>query len=51
MTETAHLNKAKKNLKEIIGICYESESNELQQEIASLERSLKNDLDSIDGIS
>jgi len=51
MTETAHLKKAKKALKEIIAICYESDCNELQQEIASLERSVKNDLDSLDGIS
>jgi len=46
MTDKAQLKKAKSILKEIISICYDIEFEELQQEIVSLERGFKNDLNS-----
>jgi len=51
MTEKQYIKKAKNILKEIISICYESESIELHQEIASIERGNKDQLDSVSSIS
>jgi len=51
MTEKLRIKEAKSILKEIVAICYESESLELQQEVASIERGIKNELDSFKRIS
>ena len=47
MIDKAQLKKAKSILKEIISICYDIDFEELQQEVASLERGFKDDLNSM----
>jgi len=51
MTEVKRIKKAKEILKEIISICYDSESINLHEEIASLERGTKNEIENVEDVA